>query len=138
MRKFALLAIVGVVALAAFASIASARIDHHFTVVTRNISGHQTSDGGFAFHQALFSTFNRSNQVGNDRVRCRPTAQRKLKCKGYIHLNGEVGGAGFLRINGNFGHGDKRLNITAGTGQFAGAAGKLVVHGHFLHISLVR
>ena len=78
------------------------------------------SNGGFAFHEALFSTFNRSNQVGNDRVRCHPTPQRKFKCKGYIHLNGEVGGAGFLRVNGNFGHGDRRLNITAGTASSRG------------------
>ena len=135
MRKFVLAAAVAGLALAMLAVPASAGIDHHFRVIAKGSSFHETSDG-FRFREQLFQIDNPDNQVGNDRVHCRERGD-KLKCRALIHLNGEVGGLGFLRVNGNLGHGDNRLNILGGTDDFAGVAGKIVTRGHFLHFDLV-
>jgi hypothetical protein len=138
MRRYVPLALAAVLALAVFASPASARIDHHFTVISNQISQHRTEDG-FKFREQLFQIDNPANQVGNDRVHCRVHERNhKLRCKALIHLNGEVGGLGFLRVNGNIGRGDQRLNVLSGTGDFAGVAGKVVPHRNHLHFDLVR
>jgi hypothetical protein len=121
------LAIGGIAAAALFvlAPPASASFDSHFTVVSKTV---ESSDRGgvFRFHDQLLQIANRDNQVGNLRGRCREQ-RRKFRCKILAHLNGEVGGAGFLRINGNLGPGDDRLNVVGGTGDFAGVAGKAVL-----------
>ena len=41
-------------------------------------------------------------------------------------------------MKGNFGRGDHRLNVVGGSGDFDGAAGKVTIHGQFLHFDLVR
>jgi hypothetical protein len=137
MRTFVSTAIAAALVLALFAVPASARIDHHFSVLTKQVAGHETSDG-FRFREQLFQVDNPDNQVGNDRVHCRETDQHKFKCKAVIHLNGEVGGFGFLRVNGNIGRGDSRLNVLGGTDDFTGVAGKVLAHGKKLHFDLVR
>jgi len=136
MRRFVPAAIVAALALAVFAMPASARIDHHFSVLTKQIAGHETEDG-FKFREQLFQVDNPSNQVGNDRVQCHQRKD-KLKCRAVIHLNGEVGGFGFLRVNGNVGRDDGRLNVLSGTDDFVGVAGKVLTHGRKLHFDLVR
>ena len=137
MRKFVPAAFVAALALAVFAMPASARIDHHFSVLTKQVAGHETSDG-FRFREQLFQSDNPDNQVGNDRVHCRDVGNGKLRCKAVIHLNGEVGGFGFLRVNGNIGRGDGRLNVLSGTDDFVGVAGKVIAHGQRLRFDLVR
>ncbi|MFI5123462.1 MAG: hypothetical protein ACHQJ5_11260 [Vicinamibacteria bacterium] len=137
MRRYVPAAIVAILALAVLAPGASARIDHHFTVITNQVSHHQRGDV-FAFREQLFQSDNPDNQVGNDRVRCREGGARKFKCRALVHFNGEVGGFGFLRVNGNIGRGDDRLNVLGGTGDFVGVAGKVIAHGNLLHFSLVR
>jgi len=137
MRKFVSAAFVAVLALAVLAVPASARIDHHFSVLTKQVAGHETQDG-FKFREQLFQVDNPDNQVGNDRVRCRQAGDGKLRCKAVIHLNGEVGGFGFLRVNGNIGRDDGRLNVLSGTDDFVGVAGKVLTHGRKLHFDLVR
>jgi hypothetical protein len=92
----------------------------------------------FSFREQLFATFNPDDQVGNDRVRCRQGGDHKFKCRAIVHLNGEVGGVGFLSVKGNIGRGDNRLNVVGGTDDFDGAAGKVIAHGHRLHFALVR
>ena len=47
-----------------------------------------------------------------------------LKCRGKIHLNGEIGGAGTIRYRGNVRPHHERLNVTGGSGDFNGVAGK--------------
>jgi hypothetical protein len=136
MRRIVPAAAAAVVVLAILAIPASARIDHHFSVITKQISSHQSGDT-LHFRDQLFATFNPDDQVGNDRVRCREGHANKFKCRATIHLNGEVGGEGFLFVNGNFGHGDKRLNVVGGTGDFAGAAGKVLAVGRGLTFDLV-
>lgn len=123
------LLITGVVTATTFAAVvvpASASFDPHFAVISETIQSHETDDG-FRFRDHLFQIDNPSNRIGRDHGGCTPRPNRKFKCKVLVHLNGEVGGFGDLRINGNFGHGDRRLNVTGGTGDFAGVAGKMVL-----------
>ena len=136
MRRIVPAAVVAVLALAVFAISASARIDHHFTVITNQFASHRTQDG-FAFREQLFASFNPNDQVGNDRVRCRK-AGIKFRCRAIVHLNGEEGGFGFIKVNGNVGQSDQRLNVVGGTDDFAGVAGKVIPHGHHLSFDLVR
>lgn len=135
MRRIAIAAIAAIAALAVFAVPASARIDHHFSVITKEIAFHGGGDS-FRLREALFSTADPSLQVGNDRVRCHQTGE-KFKCRAVVNLNGRVGGAGSLFVNGNIGRGDSRLNVVGGTGDFAGAAGKVIANNR-LHFDLVR
>ena len=138
MRRVTVLAITALAGLAVLAGSASARIDHHFSV---DIRGSETTFGGgqdrFHLHAPLAATFNRNNQVGNLRVHCR-SANEKLRCRGVLHLNGDVGGLGDLYVRGNLSNNDNRLNITGGTGDFEGAAGKIVGPKNRLHIHVVR
>jgi hypothetical protein len=136
MRRIVPVAVVAVLALVVFAIPASARIDHHFSVITNQFASHRTHDG-FAFREQLFASFNPNDQVGNDRVRCRQEAS-KFRCRAIVHLNGEEGGFGFIKVNGNIGHGDHRLNIVGGTDDFDGVAGKVIVHGNHLHFHVIR
>ena len=123
------LLITGVVTAATFAAVvvpASASFDSHFAVIADTIQSHRTGDG-FRFREHLFQIDNPSNRIGRDHGGCAVRPNRKFKCKVLVHLNGEAGGFGDLRINGNFGRGDNRLNVTGGTGDFAGVAGKMVL-----------
>ena len=137
MRKFVPAALVAALALAVFAVPASARIDHHFSVIAHQYTQHQRGNV-FSFREQLFQSDNPDNQVGNDRVRCREARDHKFRCRATINFNGEVGGLGSLRVNGNLGRGDDRLNVLGGTGDFVGVAGKILAHGHHLHFALVR
>ena len=138
MRRLVPVAVLAIVAAALIVAPAGARIDHHFSVFTKQYAQHRTSDG-FKFREQLFASFNPNDQVGNDRVRCRIKQQNhKFKCRAIVHLNGEEAGEGFLFVNGNVAGPDHRLNVTGGTGDFSGAAGKVITKGHHLHFDLVR
>jgi hypothetical protein len=117
---------------------ASARIDHHFSA---DIAGKQTVVHGerdrFRLRAPLVATFNRFNQVGRLQIHCH-TSNDKLRCAGIVHLNGDVGGEGFLYVRGNLGRNDNRLNVTGGTDDFDGAAGKIVGPKNRLHFDLTR
>ena len=138
MRRLSLVAIAAIAALVILAVPASGRVDHHFSV---DIAGSQTVFHGdrdsFRLRAPLVATFNHANQVGRLQIHCR-TSNEKLRCAGIVHLNGDVGGEGFLYVRGNLGRNDSRLNITGGTDDFDGAAGKIVAPKNRLHIHLVR
>jgi hypothetical protein len=125
MRKFLLAAFVAAIGTALLALPASASFDHHFSVIAITKSGKKTADG-FKFREKIVATFNHHNQVGHDRAEC-TTGSGATKCKGIINLNGEVGGEGRMRVNGNFGPGDHKLNVVGGTNDFNGVAGKMLV-----------
>ena len=125
------LLITGVVAAATFVGMvlpASGSFVSEFSVITNTVQSHNTSDG-FAFREEIFQIDNPNNRIGRDKGHCDFRPHNKAKCKVVVWLNGEVGGRGFLRISGNVGPGDSRLNVTAGTDDFAGAAGKAVLSG---------
>ena len=97
------LLITGVVTAATFAAVvipASASFDPHFAVILDTVQAHRTDDG-FRFKEHLFQIDNRSNRVGRDKGGCAERAHRKIKCKVLVHLNGEIGGFGDLRVSGN-------------------------------------
>ena len=126
MRRLLITGVVTAATLAAVALPASASFDSHFAVISETVRSDRTDDG-FRFKEHLFQIDNPSNRIGRDKGICAERAHRKFKCKVLVHLNGEVGGFGDLRINGNFGPGDDRLNVTGGTGDFAGVGGKVVL-----------
>ena len=99
------LLITGVVTAATFVAVvipASASFDSHFAVISETVQSHRTDDG-FRFREHLFQIDNPSNRVGRDKGGCAQRPHRKIKCKVLVHLNGEVGGFGDLRVSGNFG-----------------------------------
>jgi hypothetical protein len=138
MRRLTLVAIAAVTAIAMLVIPASARIDHHFSADIRVSEGTFHGDrDSFRLRAPLEATFNHDNQVGRLQIHCNFSG-RKGRCSGIVHLNGDVGGEGFLYVRGNLGHGDNRLNVTGGTDDFDGAAGKIVGPKNRLHFHLVR
>jgi hypothetical protein len=139
MRRLTLVAIASLAALAMLVVPASGRIDHHFAV---DIKGSETQVRGerdsFRLRAPLVATFNHDNQVGRLQVHCNTTPRHKIKCAGIVHLNGDVGGEGFLYVRGNLSNNDSRLTVTGGTDDFDGAAGKIVAPKNRLHFHLVR
>jgi hypothetical protein len=99
--------------------------DHHFSVISKNVGGHQTADG-FAFRIALLNTANDRNRVGHGHGRCVAIERtHKLRCKVVAHFDGSIGGFGDLFLKGNLGRGDVTLNVADGRGDFGGSvAGK--------------
>jgi hypothetical protein len=138
MRKLIVMALAAAVVVAVFAIPASARIDHHFSV---DIAGRGVQIRGdrdtFHLRAPLVATFNHDNQVGRLQIHCSNKSD-KLRCAGIVHLNGDIGGEGFLYVRGNLGRNDNRLNVTGGTDSFDGAAGKIVGPKNRLHFHLVR
>jgi hypothetical protein len=145
MRKLVVIGIVTTLSAAALLAIpASASFDHHFSVIARPVSGHVVGGTKFVFREHLFDPRNRRDRVGRDWSKCKDR-RNTTKCRAHIHLNGEIGGFGTLSVSGDFGdkH-DKKLNVTGGTHDFNGVAGKMLVHavGHKgaarYHFDLVR
>ncbi len=134
MRRICLVACAAAAALIVSAVPASARVESHFSVETKEVSSRGDRDS-FRLHEALFAP-GTNVQVGNDRVRCHFGGE-KIKCRAVINLNGKLAGEGSLFVNGNIGPGDNRLNIVGGTGDFNGAAGKLIaakrLHFHIVY-----
>jgi hypothetical protein len=141
MRKLMLVAVLAVLAAALFATSASA-FDHHFSVLGKTTSGKQVGQHKFRFKDKLLNPRDRGDRVGRDRGTCRQT-HHALRCHAVVHLNGKIGGFGDLRLRGALGQGDHRVNVTGGTDDFDGAAGKMLLHSlspkvDKLHFDLTR
>jgi hypothetical protein len=108
---------------------ASGSFDRHFTVLSKDVAGHETTNG-FAFRSVLLNPANPANRIGNSHVRCRFDRQsRKSRCRGVFHFDGTIGGFGDLLIKGNFGGRDHTGAVVDGDGDFTGSvAGKIFVH----------
>jgi hypothetical protein len=141
MRKLILTGAIATLAVGTLATSASASFDHHFSVITKPVSGRFVGNT-FRFKDKLLQPGNRSNRVGRDKGKCREASHGKLRCHSVVHLNGEIGGFGDLFVAGNTGRGDNRLNVVGGTDDFNGVAGKMVIHSlggpDRLHFDLVR
>jgi hypothetical protein len=125
MRKFILVGVLTVLGAAMLATSASA-FDHHFTVFEKQKSGHQVGQNAFRFKNKLLDPHNRHNKVGRTRVTCRINPQTgKVKCHAVVHLNGEIGGLGNIRVRGDLDRGPDHLVVLGGTRQFDGVAGKV-------------
>ena len=143
MRKFVVTAVIATLGVALLAIPASASFDHHFSVIAKQVSGGPVGQHAFRFKDRLFQVHNRDNRVGRDKGKCREGSHRKLRCHAVVHLNGEIGGFGDIRVSGNIGRGDNRVNVVGGTGDFNGVAGKMLLHSlsrdtDKLHFDLVR
>jgi hypothetical protein len=139
MRKFILAAVLAALGAALLASPAFA-FDHHFSVLAKQKSGH-AGHNAFRFKDKLLNPNDRQDRVGRDRGECREG--HKLKCHAVVHLNGKIGGFGDIRVRGNLGRGDNRVNVVGGSGQFNGVAGKMKIHNvsgklDKLHFDLTR
>ena len=126
MRKVILAAVLGAFGSAALAVPASASFDHHFTVLEKQ-SFHVLPNGeAFTIRGQLFDPRDHDDKVGNDHGRCRIRPHEVLRCRGVMHFNGEIGGSGDIKYRGNVRRDDSRLNVTGGSGDFNGVAGKWV------------
>ena len=130
MRKFVLAGVIATLGVAMFAIPASASFDRHFSVISKEVSSGPVGEHAFRFKEKLLQPHNRDNRVGRDNGICREAPNRRnIRCRAVVHLNGEIGGFGDIRVRGDIGRGDNRLNVVGGTGDFNGVAGKLLLHG---------
>jgi hypothetical protein len=143
MRKIILAGALAALGSAALAVPASASFDRHFSVIEKPVSGGTVGEQGFRFKSKLLQPHNRDNRVGRNNVICREAPHRSFRCHAVVHLNGKIGGFGDIRVRGDFGRGDNRLNVVGGTGDFDGVAGKVLLRSlgrraDKLHFDLVR
>jgi hypothetical protein len=140
--------LIAVGALAALATVvlavpASASFDPNFSVLAKQTSGHRTHKG-FRFKDHLLNPSNRHDRVGRDWGNCRfKQSIKKLRCRATVHLNGDIGGFGDIKVSGDLGRHDHRVNVVGGTHDFVGVAGKMKIHSvtrkiDQLSFSLVR
>ena len=127
MRKFVLAGFIATLGVAMLAIPASASFDRHFNVIEKAVSGEPVGEHAFRFKNKLVQPHNRDNRVGSDQGICRETPHRKLRCRVVVHLNGEIGGFGDIRVRGDLGRGDNRNNVVGGTGDFNGVGGKVLL-----------
>jgi hypothetical protein len=125
MRKFILAGVLAALGCAALAVPASASFDPHFTVF-ENARFHPLSEQVFTIRGGLYEPLNHNDRVGSDHARCRIPKEGVLRCRGVMHLNGEIGGSGDIKYRGNLKKHEFRVNVTGGSGDFNGIAGKLV------------
>ena len=126
MRKVILAAALAALGSAGLAVPASASFDPHFTVFENARFHILSNERVFTIRGGLYDPLNHDNRVGSDHARCRILSPEKARCRGIIHLNGEIGGSGDIKYRGNVSHHDFRLNVTGGSGDFNGVAGKWV------------
>jgi len=126
MRKVILAGILAALCSAALAVPASASFDSHFTVFENARFHVLSNERVFTVRGGLYEPLNHDDRVGSDHSRCRIAKEEVLRCRGVIHLNGEIGGSGDIKLRGNIRKHDFRLNVTGGSGDFNGVAGKLV------------
>jgi hypothetical protein len=141
MRKFVLAGVIATLGVAMLAIPASASFNRHFSVIGKQVSGGPVGENAFRFKDKLLQPHNRSNRVGRARGICREASQRAIRCHAVLHLNGKIGGFGDIRVRGNIGRGDFRLNVVGGSGDFNGVGGKVLLLGQSrskLHFDLVR
>jgi len=143
MRKLILAAVLAALCTAMLAVPASASFDHHFSVIAKQVSAERLGQHAFGFKDKLLQPGNRSNRVGRDKGKCREASHHKLRCHAVVHLNGEIAGFGDIRVAGNIGRRDNRVNVVGGTDDFNGVGGKMLIHSlsgdtDKLHFDLVR
>ena len=104
--------------------------DHHFYVHQKYRTSHDISENRFVRQDTLRDPHNRQSRVGRDRLRCRAKHDGAvLKCRALVHLNGKIGGKGYIRARGEIHHGDKYLQVFGGTRQFDGVGGRMFWNG---------
>jgi hypothetical protein len=116
-----------VVLLAAATSTASAATEHHFQLLeNQSFKGPGDKEGkAFRYYGKMFDPQDRDNRVGSDRGKCKIVREDEVaKCKGTLHLNGEIGGLGDIEYRGTWRSGVDTFNVVGGSDDFAGATGE--------------
>jgi hypothetical protein len=126
MRRFIPAALIAAVASFAVAAPASA-FDHHFSVLGKHIRQTGTRHN-FTIKERLYNLRNHRDRVGDAKFDCKTKHAGKLACQGVVELNGDVGGRGRLKVNGDIEPGESKVNVVGGTRNFNGVAGKLTFH----------
>jgi hypothetical protein len=124
MRKLLLLGALAVLGTMLIAVPASASFDSHFTV-----RGHDFQLKRVGNHRLKFRVKLRKHgaRVGTGHGRCHELNKSQARCHIHYHLNGKVGGDGTIKAVGRFGKGRERFNVTGGSGDFDGVAGKVIL-----------
>ena len=136
MHRFILAAAVAAIGAALLATPALA-FDPHFYVHQKYRTSHDITPNRFVRQDTLRDPHDRQTRVGRDRFRCRARhGGGTLKCRALVHLNGKIGGKGYIRARGQIHHGDKYLQVFGGTRQFAGVAGRMFWNGSRLQFDL--
>ena len=118
--------VIAALGLALLALPASASFDHHFRVFEKARFDVLPGGEAFRFTGKLFDPRNRHDRVGRDHGLCKVRPHETVRCRGTTHLNGEIGGFGDIKVRGDLGPNDNRLNVVGGYGDFNGVAGRLV------------
>jgi len=127
MRKFILAGVLAALCSAALAVPAPASFAPHFTVLEKARFHLLSNERVFTVRGGLYDPLNHNDRVGKDRGRCRVRPDNNvLRCRGVMHFNGEIGGSGDIKYRGNISDVDPRVNVTGGSGDFNGVAGKVV------------
>jgi hypothetical protein len=126
MSKVILAGVLAALGSAALAVPASASFDHHFTVLEKARFHVLSNERAFTIRGGLYEPLNHNDRVGSDHGRCKIRPNNALRCRGVMHLNGEIGGSGGIKYRGNIRKHDFRVNVTGGSGDFNGVAGKVV------------
>ena len=129
MRRFILAAVLAALAAGLLATSAFA-FDHNFYAYENFRSGHNMGQNAFVRQDTLKRPHPRDVRVGRDRWQCRAKQHPyRLKCRLLVHLNGRIGGKGYIRAKGTFFHKDKYIRVVGGTRQFNGVRGKVFWNG---------
>ena len=136
MRRFMLAAALAALGTAVVASPAFA-FDHHFNVVSGKGTIKQVGPHLFQNKERLVDPNNHHDKVGSLRGPCREKSGH-FNCHFVVHLNGEIGGLGNLKLKGDLDPGSDRLAVVGGSGQFHGVTGKFADYGGKYHLDLVR
>ena len=127
MRKVILVGVLAAFGSATLAVTAFGSFDHHFTVFEKARFHVLQNQEVFTIRGGLYDPRNHDDRVGSDHAKCKVRPPETVRCRGVIHLNGEIGGgSGDIKYRGNVRPHDFRLNVTGGSGDFNGVAGKWV------------
>jgi hypothetical protein len=116
-----------VVLLAAAASTASAATEYHLQLYEKqSFQGPGDKEGkAFRYNGKMFDPQDRDNRVGTDRGKCKIVREDEVaRCKGTLHLTGEIGGLGDIEYRGTWRSGVDTFDVVGGSDDFAGATGE--------------
>jgi hypothetical protein len=125
MRKLLLLGALAALGTMLIATPASASFDSHFSVRGHHFKLHAAGHHRLRFEVVLKK---HGSRVGRAHGRCHDISSSQAKCHIHYHLNGKVGGRGDINARGRFGKGRERFDVTGGTGDFNGVAGKVILN----------
>jgi hypothetical protein len=110
-------------------SAAKPRAETQFTVFDKTFASRNTANGGIVFRDILADPADHDDLVGHLRGVGSPCGNGCFHLKLRVHIFG----AGYLKARGKFLENrprrqNNRLIIIGGSGEFNGAAGKVIVH----------